>query len=364
MSCFAERRNRLRQAMAKDSLAALLVSNETNVSYLTGFLGDSSFLLITQQHELLLTDTRYEVQLAEECPGLELAVRGAGTSMVDFSKQTLFGMQLPNLGIEGDTMTVAFKEKLSDGLPGCTLCTTSGLVETLRQIKDADEIAAIRRAVRLAEEAIKALRADFRRDLTEKQLADELEHRTRLLGAKCGAFPPIVAADERGALPHARPTSKSLQACSGLLIDWGADEGRYKSDLTRFWVTGRIPPKLERAYGVVLTAQRRAIDAIRPGAVCKDVDALARKVIFDAGLETACFRHGLGHGIGMNVHEAPRFAPDQETKLAPGMIVTVEPAIYVAGQFGIRLEDDVLVTPDGHEVLSSYPKEFADAVVA
>ena len=185
----------------------------------------------------------------------------------------------------------------------------------------------------------------------------------RLFGAKQSAFPTIVAVGPRAALPHATPTGRRVGASDFVLIDWGADEGLYKSDLTRVLVTGRISPKLERIYRVVLRAQLKAIAAIRPGVVAADVDGIARAVIGEAGFGRY-FGHGLGHGLGLQVHEAPRLAASSRTVLKPGMVVTVEPGIYLPGWGGVRIEDDVLVTRAGHEVLTSVPKQLEDAVVA
>jgi Xaa-Pro aminopeptidase len=359
---FRERRDRLRHSLRAHELDGILVTSFTNVTYLTGFTGDSSYLLLTQSVELMISDGRYTTQLDEECPGIERFIRGPEITVVDAAIRVLKKAKVGKLGIEGASMTVAAKEKIEKDLPSQTLATTEGAVEELRQIKDKDEVAAIRRAIRHAERAFAVLRATLRGDVTEKQVADDLEHQIRVLGAKQTSFAPIVAVGPQAALPHYRPGGLRIDAAGTVLVDWGADEGLYKSDLTRLLVTGKIPPKLESVYGVVLTAQRRAIEAIRPGATCHDVDAVARAVIEAAGYGRR-FGHALGHGIGLDIHEAPRVGPDQKPPLKAGMVVTVEPGVYLPGRFGVRIEDDVLVTKDGCEVLSSVPKEFGDAVV-
>ncbi len=193
-------------------------------------------------------------------------------------------------------------------------------------------------------------------------MADELEYQIRLFGGVCGAFPSIIGVGPRAALPHGRPTREAKIGDSDfVLIDWGARGRLYHSDLTRVLVTGRLSPELQQVYGVVLAAQRAAIAAIRPGAIMKEIDATARQVIADAGYGER-FGHSLGHGIGLAVHEQPRLAPDQDRPLAPGMVVTVEPGIYLPGWGGVRIEDDVLVTEDGHEVLTSVPKELEECM--
>jgi Xaa-Pro aminopeptidase len=267
------------------------------------------------------------------------------------------------LGIEADSMTVGLRDRMVEKLPKTSIVSTSGLVETLRLIKDKYEIARLREAVIQAENAFGVLRAKLRPEMTEKEAADELEHQFRLFGAKDAAFPTIVAVGARAALPHAVPShQRRMGEADFVLIDWGANEGLYRSDLTRVVVTGRISPKFERIYKVVLAAQTRAIEAIRPGVVAQDVDNVARSYIAKAGFGQR-FRHGLGHGLGLEVHESPRLAVNHPTVLRPGMVVTVEPGIYLPGWGGIRIEDDVLVTRSGHEVLTHVPKRLEDLVV-
>jgi len=363
MSNFARRRDSLRRLLSEKSLAALLVTDEHNVTYLSGFTGDSSYLLITGDRELLVTDGRYTEQLAHECPGLELAVRGPGSKLPDFTADVAAKLALPSLGIEADNVTVSFCETLREALKSSRMAHTSGLVESLREIKDAGEVAEIREAIEIAQQAFAAIRRSLRTGRTEKEIADELEHQMRLSGGTCGAFPSIVGVGPRAALPHGRPARDSRMGdFDFVLIDWGARGRLYHSDLTRVLVTGKLSPQLLNVYGVVFRAQMAALAAIRPGAIMKDVDAAARKLIADASYGGA-FNHSLGHGIGLAVHEQPRLAPDQNRKLAAGMVVTVEPGIYLPGWGGVRIEDDVLVTPDGCEVLTSVPKELEECIV-
>jgi Xaa-Pro aminopeptidase len=228
----------------------------------------------------------------------------------------------------------------------------------LRQIKDPEEIEAVREAVAFAEKAFVMLRSEFRDGVTEKQIADSLEANMRRCGATGSSFPPIVAVGKRSALPHARPTETTrIGDDDFVLLDWGATGRPYKSDLTRVVVTGKVFPEFERVYQTVLAAQERAIAAIRPGARGCDIDAEARSVVEQAGFGRF-FDHGLGHGVGMEIHEAPRLRRESDAILQPGMIVTVEPGIYLPEWGGIRIEDDVLVTSDGCEVLSRLPKSL------
>jgi Xaa-Pro aminopeptidase len=356
------RREKLRRAMRKAGADALLVTSFPNVTYLTGFTGDDSYLLVREDGDAMLSDPRYTTQLGEECPGLELHIRRPGTSILKSITKVVGRARVPRLGIEGDSMTVSLRDQIAKELPKLEIVSTSGLVERLREIKDKHEIAQIRRAVWYAEKAFGVLRATLRPEKTEKQLSDELEYQLRSFGAARSGFPTIVAAGARAALPHATVTGQEIGSSDFVLIDWGAEAGLYKCDLTRVVVIGRISPKLQRVYRVVLSAQRRAIAAIRPGAVAHDVDRRARKVIHEAGFGRY-FGHGLGHGLGLEIHEAPRLAADSRTVLKPGMVVTVEPGIYLPGWGGVRIEDDVLVTRAGHEVLTSAAKELDEIVV-
>ena len=359
---YQRRRERLRRAFAKPKVDALLVTDFLNVTYLTGFTGDDSFLLVREHDEILISDGRYTTQIEEECPGLDHFIRRPGVQVVDAAARVLRSRGVRRLGIEGDAMTVGTRDRLATAAPRLEIVPTSGLVERLRRIKDRAEIAEIRRAVQHAERAFAVIRASLRPEWTEKRVADELEHQMRLFGARSSGFASIVAVGGRAALPHAQPGDRPIGSAELLLVDWGANSGLYNSDLTRVLLPDRISPKLQRVYGVVLKAQAAGIAAVRPGAACKDVDRAARRVIEKAGYGRY-FRHGLGHGLGLQVHEAPRMAPNAPGVLRPGMVVTVEPGIYFPGWGGVRIEDDVLVTRSGHEVLTSVPKQQDDVVI-
>jgi Xaa-Pro aminopeptidase len=360
---FQARRDRLRKTLKKAGIDALLITDFTNVTYLTGFTGDDSYVLIRRDGETVLSDPRYTTQLGEECPGVELFIRPPGATMLQAVVRAVRRAGIERLGIEGDSMTVGLRDRLAEKLPKVEIVASSELVERLRLVKDADEIARLRVAVEQAEKAFAALRSILRPEMTEKEAADELEHQFRLHGAKDAAFPTIVAVGPRAALPHATPSSRRrIGEADFVLVDWGANEGLYRSDLTRVLVTGRISAKFKRIYGIVLEAQARAIAAVRPGVSGHDVDRVARAVIARAGFGRR-FRHGLGHGLGMLVHEAPRLAVKSQVILKPGMVVTVEPGIYLPGWGGIRIEDDVLVTRTGREVLTSVPKRLEDVVI-
>ena len=357
------RRDRLRRAAGKSGADAILVTNFTNVTYLTGFTGDDSYLLVRSDGDLMLSDSRYGIQLQEECPGLDADVRSSPVTMLEIITRATKKAGIANLAVEGDSITVSLRDSIAAELPKIDIRPTSGLVERLREVKDKGEISQLRQAARFAEKAFGVLRATLRPEKTEREVRDELEYQMRVFGADDRGFPTIVAVGPRAALPHATVTDRPIGSGDFVLIDWGASGGLYKSDLTRVLVTGKISPKLKRVYRVVLNAQLEAIDAIRPGVTGEHVDCVARGVIEKAGFGRY-FGHGLGHGLGLEVHEAPRLAKKSQTVLKPGMVTTVEPGIYIPGWGGVRIEDDVLVTRTGHEVLTSVPKELDEVVVS
>ena len=357
----AERIRKLRSRIARLDADGLLVTNFTNVTYLTRFTGDDSFLLVTADDVVILSDPRYTTQLAEECPELTAKIRQPGRSLLAATVAQIKKCKVSRLLVEGDSMTAAMFQKLQEAAP-CRLELTAGLVEALREIKDAAEITALRSAIDQAERAFRVIRVGIRPSQTEREVAHLLEHQIRLFGGAGCSFPPIVAVGDRSALPHASPTSRAIGESPFLLIDWGACEGLYRSDLTRMLVRDKIPAKFAKVYSVVHRAQRAAIEAIRPGETMHNVDAVARGVIDDAGYGKR-FGHGLGHGIGLDIHEGPRLGVNQSAELKAGMVVTVEPGIYLPGWGGIRIEDDVLVTRTGHEVLTSLGSDLADVLI-
>jgi Xaa-Pro aminopeptidase len=356
------RRDKLRKSMRRVGIEALLITDFVNVTYLTGFTGDDSYLLVREDGEILLTDGRYATQLEEECPKLELVVRRPGASMFQAVVRTLRSLGISRLGVEADSMTIGLEDKIADKLPEMAIIPTTGLVEKQRLIKDKEEIALLRKAIWQAEKAFNVIRAGLLPAMTEREIANEIEHLCRKFGAKGASFSTIAAVGFRAALPHATPGEERIPEDGFVLIDWGACEGLYRSDLTRVLVTGKVPPKFARIYKVVLEAQIKAIHAVKPGVLCQDVDAVARGHIAKSGYGRR-FTHNLGHGVGLQVHEAPRLAAKNQTVLKPGMVVTVEPGIYLPGWGGIRIEDNVLVTRSGHEVLTHAPKELEEMIV-
>lgn len=360
----AERQDRLIQQLREAEVDALLVVGVSNVTYLTGFSGDSSALLIGPNVRVLISDSRYQTQIAEECPGLEADIRTQKTKQTDQIASVVSRAKPAKLALESHIVSADEFLRLKDAISkadsgkSIEIKPLASAVEKLRQVKDDDEIAETRQAIRIAERAFVAMKVTLTEELSERQVAHELEHSMRRLGADRAAFDPIIAVGDHAALPHYRPGGRQIGESTFVLIDWGAAlPSGYRSDLTRVLATGTVPGQLQELHGVVLKAQLAGIAAIHPGAKLKDVDAAARKVIEEAGYGDF-FGHGLGHGIGLYIHEEPRLSSIADGELQPGNIVTVEPGIYLPGFGGVRIEDDVLVTPDGHEVLSSLPKDL------
>ncbi len=352
------RREKLRRSLKADQVEAYLLCNPTNVRYLTGFSGEDSFLLLSRLRTLLVSDGRFTTQIEQECQEIDVYIRPVGELQTEAIANGVKSLGIKSLGFEATALYVADHLALLEKLPGIELNPINGRVEALRAIKDRDEIAAIREAIGYAERAFLMLRNGLRCDESEKDVADALENDLRRCGASAASFPPIVAVGKRAALPHARPTSEARIGDSDfVLIDWGATGKPYKSDLTRVLVTGKVTSKFEKMYRIVLKAQERGIAAIRPGVEVSLVDAEARSVIEEAGFGRF-FTHGLGHGLGMDIHEDPRIRKGAENKLQAGMVITVEPGIYLPDWGGVRIEDDVLVTPDGCEVLTHVPKSL------
>jgi len=355
---FAARRHSLLRRLKSAGIDALLVTSPVNVRYLTGFTGEDSHLIVGKGLTVLVSDSRFQTQISEECPGLEARIRSSTQTLTDAVAAVALDAKLSALGFESATTSYSQWESLTASVKPLQLVPQLDQVEGLRVIKDADEVAQIREAIHQAERGFTLLKASLRGDLSELQAANELEYAMRRFGAKQASFETIVAAGPRAALPHARPTSGCIADAEFVLVDWGATNRQgYHSDLTRILVTGTISPKLERLHRVVLNAQQRALEMIRPGVLAQEVDSAARTVIAKAGCGKN-FGHGLGHGIGLEIHEGPRVSRKSDVVLKAGMVVTVEPGVYLPGWGGIRIEDDVLVTRTGHEVLSSLPREL------
>jgi Xaa-Pro aminopeptidase len=382
MNYLLQRRSTLTQTLKARGVDAFLVTTPVNVTYLTGFTGDESYYATTPKHGIIISDSRFEEQVKEECADLEANIRPHTRTTLEAAADVLTKSGAKSVGVEGNRITHSELELLKQLAPKLTFVSLEGIVEGQRMVKDPGEVEKIREAVRVAERGFRMFVATLREADTEKDMVDALECYIRRAGGRSSSFPPIVAVGERGALPHAPPTPKQLGDGSKLLVDWGADL-LYKSDLTRtlkspFGTAPNRRNKMERVgydfdelYAIVLAAQNAALAAIRPGVKAKDVDAAARKVFATSKLKKASdlklenfFTHGLGHGIGLEVHEGPKVRANSEDVLESGMVITIEPGLYLPGWGGIRIEDDVLVTHDGHKLLSTLPREASTLAMA
>lgn len=359
---FEKRRKNLVLKLDAVEADAFLVTDIKNVRYLTGFTGSAAYLLLSPQAETLLSDCRYESQLADECSDLPVDIRDVSATLIDSVKRLSDSAGWKALAIEAHRMTKVEFDQLQGSLANVRLIETQGQVEELRAIKDAGEIAAIRRSVSVTQSAFQNAVAAATSSQTELEFAYRLEHEMRLLGASGFAFDPIVGVGPRAALPHGSPTDVQLGSSDNFLVDWGACVDGYLSDLTRMVITSEPSEKLVEIYAIVLEAQLAAIAAVGPGVKTNVVDRAARSVIEGAGYGEY-FGHGGGHSFGLQIHESPFLSPSTDIQLQPGMVMTIEPGIYLPGIAGVRLEDDLLVTENGCEILSNLPKDIEQCVV-
>ncbi|HET8625713.1 MAG TPA: Xaa-Pro peptidase family protein [Gemmatimonadales bacterium] len=353
-----ERQDALRTAMGREGLDALLVTYLANIRYLTGFTGSAGLLLVRSAECVLITDFRYAMQAPQEA-GSAARVEIDQTSVWQRLAKLLAGAPPPVLGIEAHALSVRDAERVREATTGRVQPTTE-LVERLRARKDPGEVAAIRSAAHLAQEALAEVLPSVRAGQTELEIGSTLEAALRRRGSEWHPFPTMVASGPRAALPHARTSPRAVARGEWLLLDFGAQVDGYCADLTRTVIVGARADERQRAvYELVRSAQGRALANLRPEMSGRDADALAREVIEARGYANA-FGHSLGHGLGLEVHEAPRLAPTADAPLPAHAVVTVEPGIYLPGWGGVRLEDDVYLGPDGPECLSDNRTELLE----
>lgn len=352
----AERHERLAQAVSElDDVDALLVTDAVDLRWTTGFTGTNGLAVVGPAHRWFLTDFRYRTQAEDQVPGAferEIAPGEMAAALATFLDDRPL-----RLGFDDASVSVARHRALREAIDDAVhLVPCGGVVRDLRAVKSAEDVAAIRRAALLADEAFEAVVGAGLVGRAERDVALDLEIAMRRRGASGPSFPPIVAAGAHGALPHAEPRDVAIPPGTLVVIDWGARLDGWCSDCTRTVATGDLDPRDRAVYDLVLDAQERALAAVRDGVLGRDVDAVARDRIADAG-HGEHFGHGLGHGVGLEVHEAPRLSRTAgDEALEAGHVVTVEPGVYVPGRVGVRIEDLAVVTGEGAEVLSSLPK--------
>jgi Xaa-Pro aminopeptidase len=358
----ADRAARLRSRLTELPCDALLVTNLTNLRYLTGFTGSAALLLVPADEAaepVFVTDGRYRDQAASELARAGVVARTVIGQEEDARRQALAGAAagLGRLGLEADNVTWAQKRRYgADWFPDAQLVPTTGLVESLRLVKDAGEVARIEAACEMADAALAAVRHRLGEGPTEAEVALELEWQMRRLGAEAPSFETIVASGPNGAMPHHRAADRRIAEGDLVVLDFGALVDGYHSDMTRTVMVGDPSDTQARMYEVVREAQAAGVAAVRAGAEASAVDAACRSVIRDAGWDEA-FLHATGHGVGLDIHEPPRVARTADAMLADGQVVTVEPGVYLAEHGGVRIEDTVVVTSEGCRTLTLAPKE-------
>jgi Xaa-Pro aminopeptidase len=356
----ADRLRTFRREMKKQKIDAYLISNRMDHYYLTGFTGEDSAVLITARDVHLITDGRFATSLQKECPWAKVWMR---TKLLnDEIANVCRELGIKTLTVQGEVLTMDDHATLTKLNRSTKIKAGPGIVGDQRILKDAGEMKVINKAIRIAEQAFQAMLEQLTLGMTEQELAARLEYEMGLRGATGPSFPTIVAQGPNAALPHAVPGARKVTKGCSILFDWGARFKFYCSDLTRVIFVGSIPPKIAAIYEIVKEAQRMGIKAIKPGVRMCDVDKIVRDHIAEAGYGEY-FGHGLGHGMGLDIHEAPSLSWRSDAKLKEGMVVTVEPGIYLPNIGGVRIEDDILVTARGAKVLSRLSRNAEDWVL-
>jgi len=364
---YAARLQRLQASLASHKLGCLLITHLPNIHYLCGFTGSAAVLMVTAHDCLLFTDGRYRAQAAQEAKGTRVVIarkaplEAAGERLVTrrgvSSRSARLG-SLTSVGIEPESLTAGARDRLATLLKGkARLRSAPPLVEHARMVKDAGEIHCIREAVTLGASLFNIARKKIRPGVTEIEVAGAMEYEARRAGAEGMSFPTIIASGSRSALVHGRASRARIPASGFVVCDFGVILAGYCSDRTRTVHVGQPSKEAQHLYQSVLEAQQAAIGVVRPDATAAEVDGAARRVLRKRKL-AQYFTHSTGHGLGLEIHEPPRLAVGQTQKLEPGMVITIEPGVYIPGKWGVRIEDVVLVTSSGCEVLTPADKEL------
>ncbi len=351
---FKARRNRLAVKVREDRIDAVLITALPNVRYLSGFTGSNAALLLTRDRAMLFTDPRYGAQAPRES---DCQVKVARRHLLKEACASINRLGLRTVGYERNRISLQAFEQLKEYGEKLKLKPLDGAVEALRTVKSEGEIASIRASVQLNSAALAEALGQFKSGMTEVDLAAEIDYRMRRLGAEGTAFETIVASGEHAAMPHARPGGQAIEANQLLLIDMGASVAGYASDMTRTFAVGKLDGRKRQMYKAVLQSQMAAIAAIKPGLTCAKLDREARSTLAGFGMDKL-FVHSTGHGLGLEIHEQPRIGKKEKVKLEAGMVITIEPGVYQEGLAGVRIEDTVLVTASGSEILTPTRKDL------
>ncbi len=357
MSFYTHRRQKRFSAVLEDRrLESFIVTHLPNVRYLCDFTGSNAVLAVTDGLQRLFTDGRYTQQARAEVKGAKIVI--VNGPLLAAAAEWLKSRKAGNVGIESERMTVAARAALRRALPAkIKIKDTAGLIEQARMVKDEDEIEQLRAAVKLGSSLFETAVGAIRPGVTEAEVAAELEYAARRAGAEQMSFETIVAAGPRSALPHGRASSAAIPAHGFVVLDFGVILAGYCSDMTRTVCVGSPNEEARRIYHAVREAQQAALEAIAPGVPVAEVDREARSVLKKQRLDRY-FTHSTGHGVGLEIHEPPRLGRGQTEVLRAGMVVTVEPGVYIPGKGGVRIEDMVVVTEQGHEILTPTPKDL------
>lgn len=345
---------KLRQTLEEKKLDGILVSSPINRRYITGFTGTAGTAIISRTDARFITDFRYTKQANEQINDFKVIEHQGG--LIEEIKNQLKEMNITHLGFEKEHVTYHQYEQFRDSFD-VTLVPVSGMLEALRLIKTDDELAIMKQAAKIADDAFEHIQSFIKPGVREIDISNELEFFMRKQGATASSFDTIVASGERSALPHGVASNKKIQTGELVTLDYGALYRGYCSDITRTVAVGEINERLHSIYHIVLEAQLRGVTAIKPGITGKEADAVTRGYITEQGYGKY-FGHSTGHGLGMEVHEAPSLSLRSDKLLEPGMVVTVEPGIYIPEVGGCRIEDDVVITKTGNERLTQAPKEL------
>lgn len=351
---------RFKEAIREEKLDAIIISKPTNCQYLSGFTGGSGVLLIAKNEDYLITDFRYKEQACKQAQGFK--VIQFEESLVKSLKEIIHKLSLKKVGLEKDTVTLATYQEYVENISDADFIPVEDYCSKLRQIKSREEIVLLKKAIEIADKAFLHIREYIRVGQTEKEVASQIEYCMRSLGAEKNAFDTIVASGERSSLPHGLASSKVIKQGELVTLDFGAVYEGYHSDMTRTLIMGKPDAKQTKIYNTVLQAQEEAEVKIKSGMKGNEADSIAREIIEQAGYGEY-FGHSLGHAVGLDIHERPFLSPREDGILKPGVVVSVEPGIYLPGWGGVRIEDLVVITSRGCEVLTKSPKNINEMII-
>jgi Xaa-Pro aminopeptidase len=358
---FMERITKLAERMEELEIPAFFSADTSNIRYLTGFTGEEAYFLMAGKKPCIIADGRLTEAIAEECPEIPLARwRTPYPPLTEVMAELLEQEDITTLGVEADRISYKLFQELQEKLPHLEIRPLSGVVEPLRRVKTPQEIACIRHAAFFADEAFAKVLPLIRPGVTEREIAYELEYALARAGSQGTGFPTIIASGHHAAMPHATPSERKIQKGDFIIMDFGGRHRMYPSDMTRTVVVGKASEEQKKLYRTVQQAQQAGVEAVQAGASAKEIHEKVTRIILEAGYKDSCFTHGLGHGVGLDIHEAPSLSVRSEDLLEANQVVTIEPGIYIPGWGGVRIEDTVVVTEGKPEILTLSSKDLME----